>query len=143
MCSKPVTTCSTTGPCRRVISQPIKLSPQVNLILLVNFEKHDSTRVSYCRIQVAMSNKSATADATAQAASRCVAIINAVTLRHESHTFRGALIKLLLFAVTLAILPISSYFISLRYMWGGAALLPTVFEHHLLHVLQVTIIMPP
>jgi len=48
-----------------------------------------------------MSNKSATADATAQAASR------------------GALIKLLLFAVTLAVLPISSYFISLRYMWGG------------------------
>ncbi|KAI9574562.1 hypothetical protein HD554DRAFT_59569 [Boletus coccyginus] len=48
-----------------------------------------------------MSNQSTTADATAQAASR------------------GALIKLLLFAVTLAILPISSYFISLRYMWGG------------------------
>jgi hypothetical protein len=93
-----------------------------------------------------MSNKSATADATAQAASRCVAIINVVALRlgYQHHdTFRGALIKLLLFAVTLAVLPISSYFISLRYMWGGAVLLPTVFEHHLLHVLQVTIIMPP
>ncbi|KAH0840042.1 hypothetical protein J3R83DRAFT_1009 [Lanmaoa asiatica] len=48
-----------------------------------------------------MSNQSTTANATAQAASR------------------GALIKLLLFAATLAVLPISSYFVSLRYMWGG------------------------
>ncbi|KIK99265.1 hypothetical protein PAXRUDRAFT_822957 [Paxillus rubicundulus Ve08.2h10] len=48
-----------------------------------------------------MSSQSATANATAQAATR------------------GALIKLLLFAVTLATLPISSYFISLKYMWAG------------------------
>ncbi|KAF8558867.1 hypothetical protein OG21DRAFT_1503831 [Imleria badia] len=48
-----------------------------------------------------MSNQSTAADATAQAASR------------------GPLIKLLLFAVTLAFLPISSYFISLKYMWAG------------------------
>ncbi|KAN0097343.1 hypothetical protein V8E55_001789 [Tylopilus felleus] len=48
-----------------------------------------------------MSNQATTAEATAQAASR------------------GALIKVLLFAATLAVLPISSYFISLWYMWGG------------------------
>ncbi|KAF9247198.1 hypothetical protein BU15DRAFT_70037 [Melanogaster broomeanus] len=41
------------------------------------------------------------ADATAQAATR------------------GALIKLLFFAATLAILPISSYFISLKHIWAG------------------------
>ncbi|KIJ70199.1 hypothetical protein HYDPIDRAFT_23330 [Hydnomerulius pinastri MD-312] len=48
-----------------------------------------------------MSNQSAVASTTAEAASR------------------GALIKLLLFAATLAILPISSYFVSLKYMWAG------------------------
>lgn len=60
-----------------------------------------------------------------------------------NHTLRGALIKLLLFAVTLAVLPISSYFISLRYMWGGAMLLLIMLEYHLLYVSQVTIIMLP
>jgi len=50
---------------------------------IFNFEKHSPTRVPY---RVAMSNQSATADATAQAASRCVVVICTVTLRHESRT---------------------------------------------------------
>ncbi|KAG9317573.1 hypothetical protein JVU11DRAFT_1781 [Chiua virens] len=48
-----------------------------------------------------MSNQSIIASATDQAASR------------------AALVKLLLFALTLAVLPISSYFISLTYIWEG------------------------
>ncbi|KAG6378836.1 hypothetical protein JVT61DRAFT_13116 [Boletus reticuloceps] len=74
-----------------------------------------------------MSNQSTVADVTAQAASR------------------GALIKLLLFAATLAILPISSYFISLRYMWGGnhtyAAITAVVAANLVLVVYIVTSIL--
>lgn len=75
-----------------------------------------------------MSNQVTIANATEQAASRCVAIFHVVTLPHKLHSLRGALIKLLFFAVTLAVLPISSYFVSLRYMWGGAVLLPIVLH---------------
>ncbi|KAH7887843.1 hypothetical protein F5I97DRAFT_1926256 [Phlebopus sp. FC_14] len=48
-----------------------------------------------------MSGQSAVADTSAQLAAR------------------GALVKLLLFAATLAVLPISSYFFSLKYLWAG------------------------
>lgn len=79
-----------------------------------------------------MSDQSTIANVMEQAASRYVSISYAVALPHEPYILRGALIKLLFFAVTLAVLPLSSYFISLRYMWGGVFLLHISLEHNLL-----------
>lgn len=70
-------------------------------------------------------------------------------LLHFFCTLRGVLAKLLIFSFSLAVVPLSSYFLSEKYIWNGtlplnSALKVTETIHFvLIQVTQLSLLLPP